>query len=71
MNDRRYTVAEIDALRAAVTASLRPRRAPSPHEHHFNLPSSGLSIEERVRTYMLAGITAEDVLAADAEERQK
>ena len=69
MVDRAYTVREIDALRRVCeekwlygsigTPSDGPRESRS-----YKPQDKAVGVEELVRTYMLAGLTADDLLAA-------
>jgi hypothetical protein len=64
--DRCYTVHEIDRLTtvvAHITFNELQRRG-------WKQDEADRSIQERVRTYMLGGVTADDVLAEDAAQRQ-
>ena len=70
MSERAYTVREIDALRRAcerrwlygTTASLG---AGTHTSRTFRSEEKDKGVEELVRTYMLAGIVAEDIYAED------
>ena len=61
---RPYTLAEIDQMRAAVAEFLYDPYA------SYNLHERSVLIEERVRTYMMAGVSA-DELNAQATELNK
>lgn len=67
--ERSYTVSEIDALRSAceirwvfgTTAfSTKPRFG-----RLYSEKEKSVAVEQLVRTYMLAGITAQDIYEAD------
>lgn len=68
MNERACTVSEIDALRSAVKTrwmfgtTMLPKHAVSAT---YNATEMGIEVEQRVRTYMAAGITADDIYAED------
>ena len=68
--EHRYTVKEIDELRAATRNRLNYGNANGnwvPPEETFRVfyPASNQTVEEHVRTYMLAGITAQNLKDAD------
>ena len=69
MADRAYTVAELDALREA--CEMRWLFGTT-HPRHMKLSFSyrpeekAIAVEQRVRTYMIAGITAAHIYAEDA-----
>lgn len=69
--ERKYSVAEIDALRRAVDNQYLWGRYSGPRgdgcSGSFKETDKAKVVEERVRTYMLAGITAEDLLAEEKE----
>ena len=65
--DRAYTVSEIDALRRVVENKwlyglYRPRTGTS---RSYSSSEKELAVEQRVRTHMLAGHTADDLLASE------
>ena len=69
MQDRKYSVAEIDALREVVerhylfgTYRLSARRGAS---ISYREDEKNKIVEERVRTHMMAGHTADDLIASD------
>lgn len=70
MSERAYTVREIDELRSAcesrwlfgTTASLGDGWH---HSRSYRSEEKDKGVEELVRTYMLAGIVAEDIYAED------
>lgn len=64
MTERRYTVEEIDALRQACRLKLAGK-TPDTVVAFFDDPDweEFRKIEEMVRTYMLAGVTAADIRA--------
>lgn len=66
MTERAYTVRELDALRQAVRDRVigRPRVRRNPDHAR-----DAIIIEEQVRTHMLAGHVAADLVAADEEIR--
>ena len=69
MTERRYTVGEIDNLRAACEmrffyGTTAPREDFSAS---YDPNEKNKAVEEMVRTYMLAGITADDIRKADDE----
>ena len=79
--ERAYTVKEIDALREVCRTKLIWGYYTGPQEHHktrvgdvvmwsapgsYNDAELSTKVEEMVRTFMLAGLTADDLLAADA-----
>src|SRR5688572_3828140 len=73
MTERSYTVAEIDALRKA--CELRwlhgSTAAPLPRMSHAYYPADkDRGVEEMVRTYMLAGITAAEIYAEDQKRSE-
>lgn len=70
MSERKYSVREIDALRSAVeTKYLFGSYSP---QRNFNMSCTYqesdkiIAVEEGVRTWMLAGITAEELYASEA-----
>jgi len=70
MADRAYTVAEIDALRGACkcrwlygTTRLSSQGGMS---RSYGPGELDAAVEQMVRTYMMAGIVAEDIYAQDA-----
>lgn len=68
--DRAYTVQEIDELRSAVENRFLWGNAngPSPDEQSgaiFSESEKVVTVEQHVRTYMLAGITGADLRKAD------
>ena len=68
MSERAYTVKELDALRDAVENKFLWGRYNGPHEGQFSTYDHNemtKTVEERVRTHMLAGHTAEDLLASE------
>ncbi len=73
-SEHRYTLAEINRMRAAERTILLPvtwvnmNYGSSPSYNESNLTAA---IEERIRTYMQAGIRAEDVEAAAAEQKHR
>lgn len=75
MSDRRYTVAEIDALRRAVANKYLwgfysgPPEATHYSSRNFKEADMEKIVEERVRTHMLAGHTAEELTASDNDQR--
>lgn len=60
---RRYTLAEVDALRRAIT-----RRLLAPADVCWVEPPRPDHVEAQVRTAMMAGITAEEYEAERREE---
>lgn len=60
-----YTVKEIDALRNACDERYMSRYVPGAVYTGYSDSKRILAVEEMVRTYMLAGITAEDIIEAD------
>ena len=78
MGERSYTVAEIDALRAACTERyVWGSSVPSPKGGVSRCFAKGEveeAVERLVRTHMMAGHTAEDLIAEDQrriDERNK
>lgn len=67
MENAKYTVAEIDALRGACESRyLFGTTAPtSGMSRSYYEPDKAKAVEEMVRTYMLAGIRADDLYAQD------
>ncbi len=68
MKDRAYTVHEIDALRLTVESKwLFGSYTPSNTQfsRHYREAEKTQCVEELVRTYMLAGLTAEDLIASE------
>lgn len=67
--ERRYTVAEIDDLRRMCDLRfLFGTTYPSNEtrwSHSYQAGERERAVEEMVRTYLLAGITADDIRAAD------
>ncbi len=70
MNEHRYTVHEIDALRRAVGNKYlygTYRLALGTNTSRtYNEDEKMRAVEEQVRTFMLAGLTADDLLASEA-----
>jgi hypothetical protein len=71
MGERAYTVAEIDQLRSACemrwlwgTASFGTGRS-GQVSRSYREEERAVGVEQLVRTYMLAGITAADIYAED------
>lgn len=60
MSERKYTVAEIDALRAAVRSRFY---GAMPDNYFCDIKAEQAAIEDRLRTHMLAGHTADDFKA--------
>lgn len=75
MSEHKYTVSEIDALRSAVTMRVNfGTTRLNPGATIGRVWSSGemqKAVEEQVRTYMLAGISARDLYDADAPKEAK
>ena len=71
MTERAYTVAELDALRRAVETkwlwgSYCPQwSGTTGMSRSYNEQDKAKSVEELVRTHMLAGHTAEDLYASE------
>ncbi len=75
MTDRSYTIAELDALREVVEhkflyGQFRPRSTRQIQAHCWSRPyreeDKIAHVEQQVRTHMLAGHTAEDLLASES-----
>lgn len=74
MAERAYTVKEIDALRRAceqrwlfgTTSHSGSRTSGS-----YRQEEKDAGVEQLVRTYMLAGLTADDIYAADSPSPQQ
>lgn len=68
--DRAYTVKELDALREVVRRKIEwgTYGQPGPTAHGFcqTQPALTAMVEEKVRTHMVAGHTAEDLIASEA-----
>ena len=65
-----YTVQEIDALRRVcgdrfVYGTFRPKDTAGRMSMPYIANEKVIAVEEMVRTYMAAGVTAEDILKAD------
>jgi len=56
MGERSYTVAEIDRMRSAVHALLMPK-----HGSQFDYSNLEEKVELRLRTYLEAGISPDDL----------
>lgn len=70
MIERAYTVSEIDALRRAIEnkwlfGTYAPNFARGMMSHSYNEVDKVVSVEELVRTHMLAGHTADDLYASE------
>ncbi len=69
MTDRSYTVAELDALRCAVERKFLYGRYAGPTNggwsRTYQEDEKVACVEQQVRTHMLAGHTAEDLLASE------
>lgn len=70
MIERAYTVREIDDLRAACRSrwlwgTTNPARMVG-CSRSYRAEEEAVAVEQLVRTYMLAGITAADIRAEDA-----
>lgn len=68
MPARAYTPRELDDLRRVVSAKwLYGRYQPRPgtHSRHHSLADLAVSVEEMVRTHMMAGHTAEMLVASE------
>ena len=64
MTERAYTVREIDQMRDLVTHRLSPRRMVN--GKRYVILGDGVDpavVEDRLRTYMRAGVSAEDLEA--------
>ena len=64
MTERAYTVREIDQMRDLVTHRLSPRRMVN--GKRYVILGDGVDpavVEDRLRTYMLAGVSAEELEA--------
>ena len=72
MSERKYTVSEIDQLRSAVRLRCIFGTSNSKHWLHayyaHNSQDMDKRIEEQLRTYMIAGITADDIYKEDDPE---
>lgn len=73
MNDRKYSVSELDKLRKAVehkwlfgSYSLQPI---SGWGRSYNPAEKDKAVEEMVRTHMLAGHTVEDLYASEQQPK--
>ena len=71
MVDRKYSVQEIEKLRRAVDNQYLYGRYRGPSlgrcwSWPYNEAEKAKIVEERVRTHLLAGHTAEDLLASEA-----
>ena len=74
--DRAYTVAEIDALRSAceqrwLFGTTASRGSGTFFSRSYRESEKDNGVEEMVRTYMIAGITAADIYAKDAAPPQE
>ena len=71
MTERAYTVSEIDALRNAVKERYMFGTTYVPPGHTgrggltYRENEMMMAVEQQTRTFMLAGITAEDIVAED------
>ena len=70
--ERAYTVKELDALRETVRRKIEwgTYGQPGPMASGFcqAQPTLAVRVEEQVRTHMLAGHTAEDLIASEVPE---
>lgn len=70
MSERRYTVAEIDALRRCHETYYSFRCYSQENVSNdfvtYRETDRAIVVEQQVRTSMLAGITAEDLIASDS-----
>lgn len=78
MPDRSYTVDEIDALRYALEerfvwgSSLGPNTSMSSGlGRSYQKQDMIATVEAQLRTFMLAGVTAEDIFAEDRRRRSE
>ena len=73
IGDRSYTVKEIEDLRQAVMWKLSCGfyAGPPPHLTSWTENRHDTRIEDQVRTYMLAGHTAADLIAAENDKLSK
>ncbi len=73
MTERVYTVAEIDELRDAVWKRVvygTTRPVSGTCSPVFGPGEVDRRVEERIRTYILAGITAEDLISEDSKPKK-
>ncbi len=71
---RRYTVKEIDALRSACSLRWLYGTTHIPNggwSRQYQGSEKDKGTEELVRTYMIAGLTADDIYRADAPKEAK
>jgi phenylacetate-coenzyme A ligase PaaK-like adenylate-forming protein len=69
MSEKKYTLNDIDALRAACRErylyGTTARGSGSRTSRPYTESELASSVEQQVRTYMMAGITAQDIYAED------
>lgn len=71
MSERKYSVTEIDALRRAVDNKYLwgcyspPQTAGARLSRSYKEEEKAAAVEQRVRTHMLAGHTADDLYASE------
>lgn len=69
MTDRTYTVKEIDALRQVLgtryVCGTTARTPDAPTSYWHDPKRMAQVVEDQLRTYMVAGITAEAIIAED------
>jgi hypothetical protein len=74
MIERAYTVTEIDDLREVVRTRYQFGTSYMPLSHGsrtsriFREEEMAVGVEQQIRTYMLAGLTSEDIIEADTEK---
>jgi|SRR5215217_917519 len=64
---RAYTLAEVDAMREAIEARYKATN----YSHGPSRATTVVSIEEQLRTYMMAGVSVEEVEAVAKEAVDK
>lgn len=72
MSERRYSVSELDELRAAVESkylwgSYMPDFCTNRMSRQYKEDEKNVAVEQMVRTHMIAGHTAEDLRASEKE----
>lgn len=74
MSERKYSVSEINALRSAAETlllwgTLNQSARNGQMSRGFRPEEKATAVEEMVRTYMMAGVTADDLYADERETK--
>lgn len=79
MTERKYTLSEIDKMRRLVRDSMRPKLVASPAMETCGINMappidysvSPALVEDRLRTYMIAGLGPDDLMVASASPSEE